>query len=69
MSDGGVDLASSLGSGLGSLLGSGVALASTQAGISDVGNMTTTGANMVAPYNFTGANYLGTGRRRFAEYG
>lgn len=59
MSDGGVDLASSLGSGLGSLLGSGVALASTQAGISDVGNMTTTGANMVAPYNFTGANYLG----------
>ena len=53
------DLGSAVGGALGSLLGSGAALASTQAGISDVSHITDYGASQVAPYNFAGANYLG----------
>jgi hypothetical protein len=53
------DVGTAIGGALGSLLGSGAALASTQAGISDVGHMTDYGASQVAPYNFAGANYLG----------
>lgn len=53
------DIGVSLASGLGTLLGSGVALASTQQGMSDVTNLTNIGAAQVAPYNFAGANYLG----------
>ena len=54
-----VGLASGLGSAIGSLLGSGAALASTQAGVGAVGDLTNIGAAQVAPYNYTGANYLG----------
>jgi hypothetical protein len=53
------DLTSSLGGALGGLFGGLSSLASTQAGVSAVGSMTDTGAAQVAPYNFTGANYLG----------
>ena len=54
----GGSLLSSLGSGLGGLFGGAAALASTQAGIGAVGDMTDYGASQVMPYNFTGMNYL-----------
>lgn len=54
-----VDLTSGIGSALGGLFGGLSSLASTQAGVNAVGSMTDTGAAQIAPYNFTGANYLG----------
>jgi hypothetical protein len=48
-----------IGSTLGGLFGGLSSLASTQAGVSAVGDLTNIGASQVAPYNFTGANYLG----------
>jgi hypothetical protein len=53
------DLLSGIGGALGGLFGGLSSLASTQAGVSAVQDMTNTGAAQVAPYNFTGANYLG----------
>jgi hypothetical protein len=52
-------LGDAIGPALGGLFGGLSSLASTQAGISAVGQMTDVGAAQVAPYNFTGANYLG----------
>jgi hypothetical protein len=54
----GAGISTAIGSGLGSLFGGLSSLASTQAGISAVGQLTDTGAAQIAPYNFTGANYL-----------
>lgn len=48
-----------LGGALGGLFGGLSSLASTQAGVGAVGTLTDTGAAQIAPYNFTGANYLG----------
>jgi hypothetical protein len=53
------DVADAFGSALGSLFGGLTSLGSTQAGVSAVGDLTNTGAAQIAPYNFTGANYLG----------
>ncbi len=53
------DLFSGLGQALGGLFGGLSSLASTQAGVSAVGQITDTGAGMLAPYNYSGANYLG----------
>lgn len=50
---------SAIGGALGPLFGGLSSLASTQAGVNAVGTMTDTGAAQIAPYNFTGANYLG----------
>lgn len=57
-STGATDIISGLGGSLGGLFGGIAALASTQAGIGAVQDMTNVGASQVAPYNFTGANYL-----------
>lgn len=54
-----VDISAGLGGALGGLFGGLSSLASTQAGVSAVGNLTDVGAAQIAPYNFTGANYLG----------
>lgn len=54
----GGNLLGSLGAGLGGLFGGAAALASTQAGIGAVGSMTDFGAQQVAPYNYSGMNYL-----------
>jgi hypothetical protein len=54
-----MELGTALAGALGSLFGGIASFASTQAGISAVGDMTSMGAAQVAPYNFTGANYLG----------
>jgi hypothetical protein len=56
--DGTGQIVAGLGSALGGLFGGLTSLASTQAGVSAVGDLTNTGAAQVAPYNFTGANYL-----------
>jgi hypothetical protein len=48
-----------IGGALGGLFGGLSGLASTQAGVNAVGSLTDTGAAQVAPYNFTGAGYLG----------
>jgi hypothetical protein len=56
MSDGGIGGAVT--QGLGALFGGLASFASTQAGVSAVGQMTDVGAAQIAPYNFTGANYL-----------
>jgi len=53
------DLGDAIGPALGGLFGGLASAASTQAGISAVGQMTDVGAAQIAPYNFTGANYLG----------
>lgn len=52
-------LGDAIGPALGGLFGGLASAASTQAGISAVGQMTDIGAAQIAPYNFTGANYLG----------
>ena len=53
------DLTTGLSGALGGLFGGLSSLASTQAGVGAVENLTNTGAAQIAPYNFTGANYLG----------
>lgn len=53
------DLAGAIGSGLGALFGGIAGQANTQAGVSAVGTLTDIGAANVAPYNYTGMNYLG----------
>lgn len=53
------DLFGGLGSALGGLFGGLSSLASTQAGVSAVGQFTDQGAGLLAPYNFSGMNYLG----------
>lgn len=53
------DILSGLGGALGGLFGGLSSLASTQAGVNAVGQLTDLGAAQVAPYNFAGANYLG----------
>jgi hypothetical protein len=57
MADSGI--LSGIGGALGGLFGGLSSLASTQAGVSAVNDLTNVGASQVAPYNFTGANYLG----------
>ncbi len=53
------DLFGGIGQALGGLFGGLSSLASTQAGVGAVGAFTDQGANMLAPYNFAGANYIG----------
>ncbi len=53
------DLFSGIGGALGGLFGGLSSLASTQAGVGAVQNMTDTGAIGLVPYDFTGASYLG----------
>lgn len=59
MADASTDIGANIGPALGGLFGGLSGLASTQAGIGAVRQLIDTGAAQIAPYNFTGANYLG----------
>ncbi len=53
------DLFGGLGSTLGGLFGGLSSLASTNAGVNAVNKISDVGSNMLAPYNYAGANYIG----------